>query len=696
LQADQRLDTSACTGDKRVADKAAAFSWAKEWFCTLKLLLTSEEPDLRSQGSLVWLPATLRLIPASLPILLDALEPDSDRVSTVTDTACQLRPYIAVLTAAKSVGLVTSSELEAASDPGALVQTKPLLSALHHCDESLRLDALKFVCTSGQGAAPVSTLEVLLFREALPLLMASSNTAIRNELATHSRTLLLRLRQAWASELGHTQRADQRVLKQLDKADGPLPEAQADLDAHTRALERNAASFLGAARWLHDLCLACLGPAMNFQRRFLALQILKELLAVVFEGSGSDHKRGGAAADGAAADDPEALPAPFRRLFARDWRDLYRILSDPQERVRSVALWLLRQPQVAPPSWAARRLWTTGLGLCSRFRVKDADCGADYVTAGAVGLMQWGVTSGLSLCQELMAQVKEQMANAKRNILKAAGTTPVHGLVLALRRLLEESGPSASEAISLTNPPSSTKGKASERVALTPEWVEFLAAALAVVEELVELGLSVLTLPPSSEASTRNMPSHAELEAHLMNMVGQCDPTASSEDCAVVYNFSWLILRNTAPLLARIVLAGVQVRGACQLQSTQLDTAECLFSRVLFTCRHRGVLEAFAGALADVSNHLAACKSSKLARLPEEWLSSHMKRLEDSANPDADDSVTALSVTRRSAGLPYVVLALLQHPQRAKVLRLCIPRLLALGAAPVDEAHDERVDPPQV
>ena len=664
--------------------------WRDEWFSTLRLLLTSDETDLRSQGCLVWLPTTLRYVPGALPTMLDAFEPEAAHASSASGTAHYLRPYIAVLTAAKTVGLVTSAHLEAMTGPGSLVQARPLMSALHHSSEALRLDTLKFICTSAQGAAPVSTIELLLFREGLPLLMASSNTAVRNELAVQSRALMLRLRQAWASELGHTLRADQRVAKQLHKADGPLPEAQAELDAHTLALERNAASFVGTARWLHDFCLACLGPAMNFQRRILALQILRELLTVVYEGAGSDTKRGGSMAEGAAAEDPEALPTPFRRLFSRDYRDLHRILSDPQERVRSLALWLLRQPQMAPPAAAVRRLWGTGLALCSKFRVKDADCGAAYAAAGAVGQMQLGLATGLSLCEQVMARLDEQVRLAQANVLKAARATPVHGFVLALCRLLEDCGPSSTAALPST-------GTSEKAVPLSDAWAAFLSRVLAAVHDLVELGLSALTLPPASDEAGRSMPSHAELEAHLVAVVSCASGApASRQDCELVYNFSWLVLRNAAPLLARVVVTGVQVRGASKLSDAELATVEALFSRVLFTCRHRGVLEAFAGALADVSSHFSGCKSSKMAKLPQAWLETHVRRLEMSVHQPDAAPVAALSVTRRSAGLPYIVLALLQHSRRAKALRLFVPRLVALGASPVDQAHDETVDPPQV
>lgn len=695
-------------------------------------MLQSPHGELRAQASHVWLPTTLRVLPTALDVLLDALDDDSAAGDT-------LQPYVMVLAAAKTVGLLSAADMSEALEGAGRVSLRRVRAALHHASLDLRREALKLVCSSAHVSA-VSSCELVLLRECLPLLMPLSSTAFRQEIVIQVRALVVRLRQAWVSETGHVHRADQRVAVSLRK-DAPQPvleAAQTELDAHTAALDQATAAFAGTVRWLHDLCLASLTPGSNFQRRSVALQLLTELTTLVLDGGSGAL----ALADGAAADATDALPASLRRLFHNDWRDVVRLLGDPQERIRSLAEALLRRPGLRLPADACQRLWADGLVLCSRHRVKDTECGAAHIAAAAVALVQRAVgaragpnvvasgesdssvtlasgepdrssaTTALDLCRDLLRRLREQMAAAEANPLVAARTAPAHGLTLAIQRALESIGPGADDIASAsaaagvggTGGPIATSIKAAlagrpHAPPLDAAWLALLEELLDTVDALTEIGLRVLTLPVAAEGGDaagegeRSMPSSADLDLHVADLVRAAGGVGDEDECALLHNFAWLVLRNASTLLGRVLCAGVPRKSRHRLPAARLTAAEHLFTRVLRSCRHRGVLEAYAGAMAVACGHFVDCKASDVAKLPAQWLEAHLSRLEAEA---ADSSAESPSVTRRSAGLPFIVLSLLRHRKRAAQLPGCVSRLIALAQHPVDVTSDERVDPRQV
>jgi hypothetical protein len=225
---------------------------------------------------------------------------------------------------------------------------------------------------------------------------------------------------------------------------------------------------------------------------------------------------------------------------------------------------------------------------------------------------------------------------------------------------------------------------------------ESLPTWLTLCHEVIEEATAILV--PSSEETP--LPSFADMDLSVASKVGgQADDDAPASDVAVfasqdhmyLLSFAWTALRSASGLLASLVIheADMLAGQAC----VEADaTAACeTFVRVLRTSRHRGVIEAFALALSRIVSHLASASTSAVQRLPLTWLDTSIEALADV------DKFGKLSVTRRSAGLPYIIQSLLQLPPKLKpaAVKHALERLLEVAGSSAVQP-DLRSDPPQV
>ncbi len=127
----------------------------------------------------------------------------------------------------------------------------------------------------------------------------------------------------------------------------------------------------------------------------------------------------------------------------------------------------------------------------------------------------------------------------------------------------------------------------------------------------------------------------------------------------------------------------------CSLTEEDLQMIGESHIAVLSSCRHRGVIEGWAEGLGRISRRLLRSPKLPLHNIPLAWLKTSLDKV-------ASPSESAFSVTRRSAGLPYIVRCMAVHPSIQPQIIAAVQRLLAVAAQPLPREIDQRVDLPQV
>lgn len=225
------------------------------------------------------------------------------------------------------------------------------------------------------------------------------------------------------------------------------------------------------------------------------------------------------------------------------------------------------------------------------------------------------------------------------SFLELARNAPMHGLLTSLRAIL----------------PLEQLGQ------------EFFAQLCEQLEKSVGFMLNILG---------SNNASFAEMGVAVENMIQENNQEAVtiSDEHSLILACAWLNLKECCLLAAKLSLY-------CSADEVT-DRAGLLIISVLTGTRHKGALEAAASALAQI------CCSLKYGKMPEKWLLTAMEEMKNS-----------YSITRRSAGLPMLVRAIVSSEKRGNsggrhLLNLAMNGLLQILRQKIDE-EDETRDLPQ-
>nr|KAJ3423233.1 hypothetical protein HK105_008031 [Polyrhizophydium stewartii] len=138
-----------------------------------------------------------------------------------------------------------------------------------------------------------------------------------------------------------------------------------------------------------------------------------------------------------------------------------------------------------------------------------------------------------------------------------------------------------------------------------------------------------------------------------------------------------LILRHCFRTLKEASFVLDTIVGAIVLPQTVDDTI-----------RHRGAFSAAHASFTSIARRLLIGSSQDLAKLPRQWLEEFLGQV----------TSVQVSVTRRSAGLPFAVLSLLSPagPSQDLFLEITIPRLCEIASQPISSDRSQQIDAAQV
>ncbi|KAJ7404326.1 thyroid adenoma-associated protein [Pitangus sulphuratus] len=643
---------------QRGTEAALAERWALCWLPLLSQALRSPLPILQSNAANHLLAWTLRQLPATQ-------EPLAVQFGG-QDTA-SLRAWVSLLKAQKSVA-------------GALPLRDEALERLSCClgarEEGIRLAALGLLCCSPSTNQPLSSTEMQLLREFLPLNLNCDSSSFRQLLQAAVRKALVRLRDSSLAQLRG------KVPRGTEPGQG--------------AGQLNQA--VGFVEWLLQLSIASLSPGSNYQRKKTALLLLAAVLETCTDTWSPDRKKG---------QPPRTMATLLSYAKQRGCWDFFSqpnllallsCLQDSTNEIRDLASELLvRYFPATFPEPIALELFQLAQDTLGSPRVQEAEAGAvlmktilqksDSGTMKSLALEAEAALTlpsrGLCFTQHLLHVLQAQYTVARQDLLRAAATAPMHGAIAALRRCL------------LRVPEVAVSMQAAE---LAQSWQELLTRLVTTVRDITSFLLGALQSQQGPGANEQEMGNAIGSLIMLGKDRGQeeeeGDSVLLSEEHSLILTCCWVSVKEIGLLLgglAELLLApALPANLGPLLQLPTLKMASRVFQEILLRCRHWGAVEGCSMGFTKFCAALLNHPDAELQAIPQAMLEQGLEAL---SGPRSS------SITRRAAGFPMLFLCIVsgEAPAQARpLLTRCIQTLLALATTALPQDWDQTLDLPQV
>lgn len=280
----------------------------------------------------------------------------------------------------------------------------------------------------------------------------------------------------------------------------------------------------------------------------------------------------------------------------------------------------------------------------------------------------------------LLKELEEHYCTAKSDMMLAARTKPIHGVLSALQRCLLDS-------------PSNIKNKLDSSLT---------SATLDLLENISQLLLGVLYGNQEDSAADQDIaPSFYDMGNAITSLIGQASDGAlvESKDCvllseehSLILTCCWVSLKETGVFLGSLVervLSQPEVSNQL-FTKTDLKRASRVFWNILLKCRQWGAVEGCYIGFTKFCAALLRGNDPELKEIPADMLRQVLQVI---ASP------RSTSVTRRAAGLPMLILCVLSAEEASKgrpLLAYSVEFLLDTASAPLPESWDQTLDLPQV
>lgn len=281
----------------------------------------------------------------------------------------------------------------------------------------------------------------------------------------------------------------------------------------------------------------------------------------------------------------------------------------------------------------------------------------------------------------LMHDLQLGLQLAKTSLLQAAKLQPLYGLLFAIKHLLKKLD--------------------FQSMALQQKWKDFIAELIAMCKELTKV------VGPIVNSSSP--------EGHLPNDFGQFPPEIANNETELdAKNLECRILSNklqpkydaanikTTPQMvllcawrtvkeASLILGDIVLRAPIHLTKSESEKPHYLitkdqiydigdlFKHLLAETKHRGAFEQAYVGFSKLCCRLWRVESPDLNGLPLQWLRDLLAIIAHSGLDDSNEQESKICATRRSAGVPFMVQALITSELQVgstKSLLYCMSSLL--------------------
>ncbi|XP_077377670.1 tRNA (32-2'-O)-methyltransferase regulator THADA isoform X5 [Festucalex cinctus] len=644
--------------DSPKSESDLAEKWAQRWLPVLLQALTSNGVVLQSNSSTHLLPCTFQVFPSAVEPLLASLDPFSPG---------HLCAWAFIMSSYRAV---TGSSPKAPQGGSTL---KILRLALSSADDKVRLAALDGLCCSPKTKETPTPEELSIMTTFIPQNFNSESSLFRQHFQAAVRRFLLRIRDGC---LLH-------IKQQKDKRDGQ------EMESSQQILTLG----IGFVDWLSQLVFCNLTPDHSYQRKKTVLLLLSALLETCTDTWSPDKRKGQPPVNMGSLITYARLRGQWDFFSRKKLLVLISCLEDSTNEIRELSAGLLVRffPSVLLADVAATLLIRGKRLMCSP-RVQQAQMGALMMKVHhhkRQGLPEWNLNfdidvSGVhnikasSLVRFLVKELEDHYLTAKADVLLAARTKPMHGVVSALQKCLLEDVSSICDSLGPT---------------LTADLLSLLKNI-----SLLLLGILHGQRDPPSDAP----PSFCEMGNAISSLVansaggnqedGGEECVLLSEEHSLVLTCCWVSLKETGILLGSLVERILSESGpdAGFLTKQHLQTAADIFQNILLKCRHWGAVEGCCVGFTKFCSALLGSSDPELKKIPSHMLQQALQVVQ---------SPSCTSVTRRAAGLPVLILCVVSAEEASKarpLLAHSIQTLLDTAGIPLPENWDQTVDLPQV
>ncbi|XP_078005622.1 tRNA (32-2'-O)-methyltransferase regulator THADA isoform X4 [Phascolarctos cinereus] len=694
------LETMFKNHKNHLKSQALCSSWIDQWHETWvsPLLLILREGSLEQTACVIdyYLPKLLKCSPESLSYMVNILQTSA----YINTGSCSSRGSLGVLMAClrtarahghlQSVSHVTWSSL---------VSSAKIKQGLVHQHCQVRIDALGLLCESHRSTEIVSVEEMQLLQFFIQYNLNSQSPGMRQQICSLLQKLFSRIQES------------SQVLYKLEQS-------KSQQESVNDSTEKNPSETLQQYQnFMSSVCnslFRALFPGSSHSTKFSALTILGSI-AELFP-------------------DPEGkTQAVFQLSHEIDFARVETIMecfSSTFEEVKILAFNLLMKlPKTVvhiQDSLKLQALFRVAMELSTS--TKPYDCvTASYLLRFLIG--EEGLRSALttffnnslgpSPCQRggeepvgfverntlmvirhLLENLEREISQAESSLLQAAALFPMYGRVHCIIGAFQQ--------LSLNN------------LMLVTEWRHVVAKLI-----LTSYRLSAVVSPVVQSSSPEGlipMDTDSEMASRLKMILNEIQPRDTNDYFSQVKmtkkhnSLGFEVLTADVPMIttsaemkgkegqscdvtAQAVLVccwrsmkevALLLGMLCQLVPLQsvpeapdgLVTVEQIknigdyFKQHLLQSRHRGAFELAYTGFVKLTQVLTRCPSECLQRLPEQWLRDVLEEIK-SSNPSSK-----LCATRRSAGIPFYIQALLaSEPKKGRMdlLKITMKELISLA-----------------
>ncbi|XP_074060882.1 tRNA (32-2'-O)-methyltransferase regulator THADA isoform X2 [Macrotis lagotis] len=707
------LETMFKNHKNRLKSQALCSPWIDQWHETWvsPLLLILREGNLEQTTYIIdyYLPKLLKCSPESLSYMVEILQTSANINTGSCNSRGSLGALMACLRAARAHGhLQSTSHVTWAS----LVSSAKIKQALVHQHCQVCIDALGLLCESHRSTEIVSMEEMQLVQFFILYNLNNQSPGMRQQICSLLQKLFSRIQES------------SQVLYKLEQSK-PQQEYVNDLTK-----ENPSETLQHYQDFMSSICNSLFGalfPGSSHSTKFSALTILGSIaeLFPVPEGK---------------------VQSVFQLSHEIDFARVETIMecfSSTFEEVKILAFDLLMKlPKTVihfQDSLKLQTLFRAAMDLSSS--TKPYDCvTACYLLRFLIG--QEGLPAALAAvfnhppepipCQRsgeesvtlverntfmvishLLENLEREISQAESSLLQAAALFPMYGRVHCIIGAFQQ--------LSLNN------------LALVTEWRHMVAKLIlmsyrlsAVVAPVVQSSSPEGLIPMDTDSETASRlqmilneiqprdtndyfnqvkmtKTHNSLDfedlaagvpmittsAEMKGKEGQsCDVTAQA-----VLVCCWRSMKEVSLLLGMlcqlIPLQSVPEAPDGLVTVEQVKNIGDYFKQHLLQSRHRGAFELAYTGFVKLTQVLTRCPSEGLQRLPEQWLREVLEEVKSS------DPSSKLCATRRSAGIPFYIQALLaSEPKKGRMdlLKITMKELISLAVP----SGDSQSSVPQV
>ncbi|XP_078128920.1 thyroid adenoma-associated protein isoform X2 [Sander vitreus] len=695
-----QLASEAGAGDKAATEDWMA-CWHQTWVTPLLQVLCRARLDQTTYILDYFLPKLLRCSPSSLAHMVQALQDPPPSSTGPSGSRGALGALMTCLRAARAQGVVPSSK---EGLWGGLVPLSLLQQALVHKHDQVRLDALGLVCESHRSTEALSSQEMDLIRHFLLPNLNSQSPGVRQQTVSLLKKLLCRMKDSALL-------LQKRLIQEREQE-------QRDRDQHTLQLYKE---FL---RWLCVRLLEVLLPGASFSKCLMSLHLLC-LLGELFTFS--------------TGPDVFALSEVVTSAHAQNV--LYCVASNFLE-VKQLASTLLRQ---LPPSAVGlqvpermRSVLQAALDLSTSTKPFDSvtaahllnlllqqpDLGQALLHCAQEQGLEFQPPSSppqasetvilelntLAVVQFLLRCLQLEVSRSESSLLQAAASYPLYGRAHCITAVLQHLN--------------------TETLSQPEQWRCLVSDLIAVCYRMSDVVSPVVQ--SSSPEGLIPMDTDSETSAGLQRILQEIQPrdtndfftrareldTHQGDDHAqtqtthtpslntggegyrvtaqMVLVCCWRSMKEVAMLLGQL----------CQslplhytndththpglITEEQVEGVGLYFRQQLLQSRHRGAFELAYVGFVRLTNMLCRSGSPALQQLPARWLSEVLEEVKSS------DPSSKLCATRRSAGIPFYIQALLSSEPKSSscsLLKMTMRELTALAMPSANRNTDSSTVP---